>query len=368
MGTIRTLLALCIVVYHSYTIFGERLTGGMVAVQAFYVISGFYMALILNEKYKPGPGSFRLFITNRFLRIYPAYWVCLFLSVLMCVAGMTWWNNSFYLGYWTSQWENLHWTAIVFFILANVLIFGSDWLLFSGVSRETGRLELAPQMQSYSPMAFQFLFIPQIWSVGVELSFYLLAPFLLRTKWFVQAGVLVASLLLRVVLTHEKLWIDPWSYRFFPTELALFMGGSLAYKLYVYLREKPIPRWVNGMFWITVIGLVVSYPHVMMGNPLHFRWYFYTFFALSLPFIFLFSRSSHLDRVIGELSYPIYICHHFIMFLWRGYFFSHPLQMKWFGIACVLSSLVAAVILYRGVIVPLEKIRQRRVEKAAALA
>ncbi|MCX6311853.1 MAG: acyltransferase, partial [Bacteroidetes bacterium] len=75
MGSIRTLLALSVVVFHSYFIFGERLIGGLVAVQAFYLISGFYMAMILNEKYKAGKGSYKLFITNRFLRIYPAYWV-----------------------------------------------------------------------------------------------------------------------------------------------------------------------------------------------------------------------------------------------------------------------------------------------------
>jgi len=31
MGSIRTLLALAVVVYHSYHIFGERLVGGTVA-------------------------------------------------------------------------------------------------------------------------------------------------------------------------------------------------------------------------------------------------------------------------------------------------------------------------------------------------
>ena len=45
---------------------------GYVSVQVFYIISGFYMALILNTKYV-GPGSYRVFIANRLLRIFPAY-------------------------------------------------------------------------------------------------------------------------------------------------------------------------------------------------------------------------------------------------------------------------------------------------------
>ena len=44
------------------------------------MISGFYMAMILTEKYC-GPGSYRLFLTNRFLRIYPIYWITLGLSI-----------------------------------------------------------------------------------------------------------------------------------------------------------------------------------------------------------------------------------------------------------------------------------------------
>jgi len=49
-----------------------------IAVQSFYVISGFYMALVLNEKY--GPGSYWLFVSNRLLRLWPAYFVVLVLS------------------------------------------------------------------------------------------------------------------------------------------------------------------------------------------------------------------------------------------------------------------------------------------------
>ena len=51
MGILRTILALAVVVYHSYKLFGFRMCGGQVAVEAFYIISGFYMALVLNEKY-----------------------------------------------------------------------------------------------------------------------------------------------------------------------------------------------------------------------------------------------------------------------------------------------------------------------------
>jgi peptidoglycan/LPS O-acetylase OafA/YrhL len=362
VGSVRTLLAICVVIFHSYGIFGEKMAGGTVAVQAFYMISGFYMALILNEKYKAGKGSYKLFITNRFLRIYPAYWFCLLLVVLICVVGKIGWDQPFYLWYWTSTWDTMHWSAIAIFIFANVFLLGSDWLFFSGLNKQTGRLELTHTPFAYTPMSFQNLFIPQIWSIGVEITFYLFAPFLLRRKWYLQAIVLIASLALRYWLYNVKLWyFDPWDYRFFPTELAFFMAGSLAYRAYVYLQNIKIPQWINLCFWSMVITGIIFYPRVSFFTESYFRWYFYAFFALSLPFIFLLSRKSKVDRIIGELSYPVYVSHHFIMFLWRQYFFTHVEYLKWFGITCVISTLLFSWMLYKGVILPMEKIRQKRV-------
>jgi peptidoglycan/LPS O-acetylase OafA/YrhL len=75
MGSLRLILALSVFLAHTGSLFGVFLVGPSVAVQSFFLISGFYMALVLNEKYK-GSGSYYLFITNRLLRLLP-YWVVL---------------------------------------------------------------------------------------------------------------------------------------------------------------------------------------------------------------------------------------------------------------------------------------------------
>jgi len=77
MGILRTILAIAVVVYHSYKIFGLRMCGGQVAVETFYMISGFYMALILNEKYV-GKGSYKKFISSRFFIKFTVYWFVVF--------------------------------------------------------------------------------------------------------------------------------------------------------------------------------------------------------------------------------------------------------------------------------------------------
>ena len=79
MGTLRFLLALSVAYGHLTKL--PSFPSSDVAVQSFFVISGFYMALVLNEKY--GLGSYWLFISNRLLRLWPAYAAVLILSFVV---------------------------------------------------------------------------------------------------------------------------------------------------------------------------------------------------------------------------------------------------------------------------------------------
>jgi peptidoglycan/LPS O-acetylase OafA/YrhL len=90
MGLLRFILAIGVVFSHTGMAWGFTTLGGSIAVQAFYIISGFYIALILNEKYIDQNNSYKLFITNRFLRIYPIYWLVLLLTVLSAFALAQW--------------------------------------------------------------------------------------------------------------------------------------------------------------------------------------------------------------------------------------------------------------------------------------
>src|ERR1700761_979235 len=81
MGLIRFLLACGVVLCHTSAIMGYTPLSGALAVQCFFIISGFYMAMVLAEKYN-GKGSTYLFYTNRALKIYPIYWVCLILLII----------------------------------------------------------------------------------------------------------------------------------------------------------------------------------------------------------------------------------------------------------------------------------------------
>lgn len=86
MGYIRLILAISVVVAHSgkLPIIGMMI-GGSLAVQCFFILSGFYMALVLDRKYS----DIRRFWWNRFSRVYSGYAVALGFSAII----------SLYIGY-----------------------------------------------------------------------------------------------------------------------------------------------------------------------------------------------------------------------------------------------------------------------------
>lgn len=67
MGILRPLLALAVVFVHAGPAYGWDwllMMGGPLVVQMFYIVSGLYMALVLNEKYV-GQGACTAFAKSR---------------------------------------------------------------------------------------------------------------------------------------------------------------------------------------------------------------------------------------------------------------------------------------------------------------
>ena len=58
--------------------------------------------------------------------------------------------------------------------VCNALIFGQDAILFTGLDSH-GALHLTANCWLSQPPVSEFLLVPQAWSLGVELLFYLCA-------------------------------------------------------------------------------------------------------------------------------------------------------------------------------------------------
>ncbi len=296
MGIIRLLLALSVVAAHlalvrsGISFFGT----GVPAVESFFILSGFYMALVLRTKYRT---QTRRFYLARLIRLIPIYWVLLFSSLVFSLAVLLVTHRAIGFLYslqkpWPHGWL---YPAAAF---ANVFIVGSDLLALYGNRSGLGEEH--------------FLALPALWSLGTEMCFYALAPWVLRRG---AAAILSAFLLffgLRLVLwlpTHGG-W-TPWNYYFTPSAFNLFFLGALAYLAYERLPTSP--RWQQGtrlVGWLafgTVAANILFYrPWALFGLQ---DYRYYLLFAASLPFIFTVFRASAFDRAVGEYSYPLYLAH-----------------------------------------------------------
>jgi peptidoglycan/LPS O-acetylase OafA/YrhL len=89
LGAIRFLLAFAVVGAHFGKIPYHVPLSSLLAVQAFYIISGFLIALVWDNKYASRPNGLFLFYTNRAARIYWLYWVVLAISIAVAIGDQT---------------------------------------------------------------------------------------------------------------------------------------------------------------------------------------------------------------------------------------------------------------------------------------
>lgn len=355
MGTIRLILALSVVAAHAGPILGLNFVGGEVAVQLFFIISGFYMAVILNEKYI-GFGSYKLFITNRLLKLFPSYWFILALSLLTPIIMALLIGSEPYsaLMRYKEYETDLDSSSFIVLLLSNLFILGQDVIMFLKLNSE-GLFSFTSNFMDTNPRVYNFLFIPQAWSLSIELMFYLIAPFIVRNKAWKLVVLIVGSLLLRLYIYSIGLFHDPWTYRFFPTELAFFLTGALVYKIYFKLKGKQLNKTVINFVWAIIIGFIMTYEYI--PGSIVKQWLLYFVFSCAVPFIFIQTKNHKMDSNLGELSYPVYITHLLVVSI-VGLI---GLPQGIVGLVTALITIGLSVMIVAYLMNPIEKYRQNKV-------
>lgn len=364
MGMLRFLLASAVVIGHApgwggmgvpTSCYGLHFLNPYYAVQVFFVISGFYMATVLSEKYHRARNGTALFYINRLTRLLPAFWlvsgatlilICLFPENTFPPATFVW-------GRVKPQFPFAYHLSIVQVALANLTIIGHDYSQF---------LDAFTTNRTFTNINL----IPQAWSIGTELSFYLLAPCLvqLRTRWLLVLGG--GSLASRFITIAAGLPFWPWQQRFFPSELLFFLLGILAYRAYqTYQRlERPwmLNPWACLLASLPLFAACCAIPFpdlatygvpnatnsILIGLVV----------CAALPMVFHGTRSSRWDRAIGELSYPVYLWHICI-----GYYFS-PAQVYGKGFCLLLCAVLLAIPTVLLVERPVERWRQKLLRRS----
>jgi peptidoglycan/LPS O-acetylase OafA/YrhL len=310
MGIYRLILAYCVVIEHVAD--GHRAIShtGVFAVEGFYVLSGFLITKILNENYH---FEWKTFWFNRFLRLYPQYLLLLAFATLLIRLSPT--TGSFFPEVWSK--------------VPDV----GDWF---------GLLLIAPM--GVSPMTWQFRPVPSIWSVGVELLNYGIL-FLVSAR-SVSLAVVVTTLAIafHVLGLWYGLGLGP---RYFPFYAAL-LPFSLGASVYFILKRHPLSLSPLSAVLFCVPALLNCLLAAILGGVREtyvFEAQFYINIGLQgLAVAALASMtaksSARLDKLLGDLSYPVFLSHWLVAYLLYMTLFGDERR----GISLMFATLVGATV------------------------
>jgi peptidoglycan/LPS O-acetylase OafA/YrhL len=242
---------------------------GRTAVEAFFCISGFLITMVSTGRYRHRPYAF---LANRFLRIYPTYWVCL--GVALAVVAVC--PNSVHIH------PSLYAPTTPEDLAANVAIFG--------LTQETASRLL-----------------PAAWSLHTELWFYLVIGLCTAARPRLTLLLLVAALAVSVCAVQGLIPIS-----FYGTPLgnadAFFLGSAVWQH-----RDLVTGRAGRGLA-LTGFALFEGLAW-MPGSP---RADLNVLFAApAIAFFLLGLWNSGADglfparfaNVLGRLSYPMFLLH-----------------------------------------------------------
>ncbi len=303
MGTIRFVLALLVVLSHWGLIY-HIYNPGVMAVTGFFLISGFVMTALLRSHY-PQSQDVPAFYLDRLARLFPQFLLYTALAELAL---------------------SRHWISVPFWV--------SDftpWKIASNFLMLPNGFYMLGWEKS--------LLLPQSWTLGLELSFYLCMPWLLLYALRVPAALL--SLLVFFLAWRGWIPTDYFGYRLLPGTLFIFLCGSWIYDLRQEKKQSYQAPALIALWVLSIILLQWTRKHPALAIPNNPS--VLAGLVLTLPLIYRASlwKSSVLERLFGDLSYGIYL-NHFIV-IWFVQRFCMPMLspaialLLVIGISCALS-------------------------------
>ena len=246
---------------------------GHISVMAFFVLSGYVITWVMNNKYPSNGTGARAFLMGRFIRIYPLYW-----TIITIIAIIFWLTTA--PGEMRPQLQIER--VIGDYLLIPYGIIGFFWF--------------------FNRYAYGMIDVPA-WTLPYDMVFYLIAPWVVMRK-----GVLVAIIVLELIYVAAVAQLGPqhfdgWHEAYFTTghaTLLAFAVGALAY----YYRQVEIPAW---LFLLATFGLLyfAFAPYGLTNLYLNHV----LVIAVATVLVVALKKRSPLDNLFSELTYSTYLLH-----------------------------------------------------------
>lgn len=270
--------------------FGEN------GISIFFVLSGFLITyLLLLEKKQKGKINIGFFYIRRILRIWPLYYVIIFIALVIYPLYRTYIGKPVYHPYHPYFY----------------------WIFLSNLDVIT-----STRMAQTTPMVSVY-YEGITWSVAIEEQFYLLWPLLL-TAISAKFYKYIFLVIIGISIFFRALHTGNWEVYYFHSlsvcgDLAL--GGLCAYCLLTYDRFEQIFR---SLKWITIIGVYIlgiaflMFEDILFHNlaaaifPRLLRTIFFAFIIMEQSYskgsFYKFSKNKFFTNC-GKYTYGLYLWH-----------------------------------------------------------
>lgn len=284
---LRAIAVLSVLAFHA---FPERLPGGFVGVDIFFVISGYLISRHILSELDASAFRISIFYVKRIKRIFPAL-----IAVLLSCGAYGW----------------IMLTPIEYKQLGKSIAGGGGFVANLVLWQEAGYFDNAAETKP----------LLHLWSLGIEEQFYIVWPFLLAFSWrratarvaTVILSLCALSLLYSLWLVQNNITADFYSPLSRLWELGI--GSALAYalvhdRLQRFNRHRWLIAWLGlGLIVAALIGIEKQdlFPGAWALLP-----------TLGAAMLIYCGNSAWLNRVvlgsspliwIGLISYPLYLWH-----------------------------------------------------------
>lgn len=286
VGFYRLALSLIVVMFHFG---GYPPLAGRVAVFAFFCLSGYLMALVIERAYGYSIGGAARFYLNRALRLVPLFLGVIALTIMILRARDA---RFFFVDPLEPLFLNLHEGTD---LLRTGLDLRFDW----------GTTPI-PILNGSTSL------LPQAWSLVIEGFFYLSAPLLALLHSRARPlfyGLMAASVGLNVYVVAKGLDFDTWIYQNYFTALWVFLLGMTLYYHRVRLARLPGKTLIAAVTFLAFFDLVARRPEMDVETG------FYIGLALAGVLTVVLAQITwppwlrRIDRAVGDVAYGVFLNH-----------------------------------------------------------